>query len=163
MEPIQQKWSGIALHIEYVVLEDTDTLVLTLFSTLSNVSIYSVYHIVIYGVKQLFVSVTSGIQPLLCELLVKRNEKELIQFFNSVEVGLHILAVLFFSCTSMLILPFVMIYTNGINDVNYIQPLFADAIVLANAMHCLRMPYNIMILAAGHYKQTQHNYIIAAI
>jgi O-antigen/teichoic acid export membrane protein len=30
-------------------------------------------------------------------------------------------------------------------------------------MHCLRLPYNIMVLAAGHYKQTQWNYIIAAI
>ena len=29
-------------------------------------------------------------------------------------------------------------------------------------MHCLRLPYNIMVLAAGHYKQTQKNYIVAA-
>ena len=36
-------------------------------------------------------------------------------------------------------------------------------IVAANAGHCLRLPYNIIILAAGHYKQTQNNYIIAAI
>ena len=28
-------------------------------------------------------------------------------------------------------------------------------------MHCLRLPYNIMVLAAGHYKQTQKNYIVA--
>ena len=27
----------------------------------------------------------------------------------------------------------------------------------------MRLPYNIMILAVGHYKQTQHNYIIATI
>lgn len=46
---------------------------------------------------------------------------------------------------------------------NYIQPLFAALIVAANAGHCLRLPYNIIILAAGHYKQTQNNYIIAAI
>ncbi len=29
--------------------------------------------------------------------------------------------------------------------------------------HCFRLPYNIIILAAGHYKQTQNNYIIAAL
>ena len=54
-------------------------------------------------------------------------------------------------------------YTSGVSDVNYIQPLFAILIVVANAGHCLRLPYNIMILAGGHYKQTQRNYIIAAI
>ena len=48
-------------------------------------------------------------------------------------------------------------------DANYIQPLFAALIVAANACHCLRLPYNIVILAAGHYKQTQNNYIIVAI
>ena len=55
------------------------------------------------------------------------------------------------------------VYTKGVNDANYIQPLFGILIVLANAGHCLRLPYNIMILAGGHYKQTQNNYIIAAL
>ena len=61
-----------------------------------------------------------------------------------------------------MIVPFVQIYTYGINDVNYVQPLFAILIVAANAGHCLRLPYNIMILAGGHYRQTQKNYIVAA-
>ena len=34
---------------------------------------------------------------------------------------------------------------------------------IAHAGHCLRLPYNILILAAGHYKQTQSNYIIAMV
>lgn len=42
-EPIKQKWNGVAQHIAAVVLDGTDTIVLTVFSTLSNVSIYSVY------------------------------------------------------------------------------------------------------------------------
>lgn len=68
-----------------------------------------------------------------------------------------------FGVTAVLIVPFVRVYTFGIDDANYIQPLFAALIVAANATHCLRLPYNIMILAAGHYKQTQNNYIIAAV
>lgn len=62
-----------------------------------------------------------------------------------------------------MIVPFVSVYTLGIHDANYIQPLFAALIVAANAGHCLRLPYNIIILAAGHYRQTQNNYIVAAI
>lgn len=42
-EPIKQKWNGVAQHVASVVLDGTDTIVLTVFSTLSNVSIYSVY------------------------------------------------------------------------------------------------------------------------
>ena len=68
-----------------------------------------------------------------------------------------------FGVTAVLIVPFGRVYTLGSNDADYVQPLFAALIVAANAAHCLRLPYNIMILAAGHYKQTQNNYIIAAI
>ena len=76
-EPIQQKWNGVAQHIAAVVLDGTDTIVLTLLSTLSNVSIYSVYFMVIKGVKTLFLSMTNGIQSLLGELWARQELDEL--------------------------------------------------------------------------------------
>lgn len=161
-EPIKQKWNGIAQHVASVVLDQTDTIVLTVFSTLSNVSIYSVYHLVIYGLKQLFLSTTNGVRALIGELWAKQEIERLNDFFGYVEWVIHTLTVLLFSCAGVLILPFVSVYTKGITDADYIQPLFAVLIVAAHSGHCLRMPYNTMILAAGHYKQTQHNYIIAA-
>lgn len=161
-EPIQQKWNGVAQHIAAVVLDGTDTIVLTLLSTLSNVSIYSVYFMVIKGVKTLFLSMTNGIQSLLGELWARQELEELRKTFGWTEWCIHTGTTFVFSCTAALIVPFVRVYTAGINDANYIQPAFAILLTLANAMHCLRLPYNIMVLAAGHYKQTQKNYIVAA-
>lgn len=162
-EPIKQKWNGVAQHVASVVLDSTDTIVLTVFSTLSNVSIYSVYHLVIYGVKQLFVSMTNGIQSLLGELWARNDSDRVNSVFGWSEWAIHTGTVLVFGCTGVLILPFVSVYTAGINDAPYLQSTFAILITLAHACHCLRLPYNIMILACGHYKQTQNNYIIAAI
>lgn len=161
-EPIQQKWNGVAQHLASVVLDGTDTIVLTLLSTLSNVSIYSVYFMVIKGVKTLFLSMTNGIQSLLGELWARQELEELRKTFGWMEWCIHTGTTFVFSCTAALIVPFVQVYTAGINDANYIQPAFAILLTLANAMHCLRLPYNIMVLAAGHYKQTQKNYIVAA-
>lgn len=162
-EPIQQKWNGVAQHIAAVVLDGTDTIVLTLLSTLSNVSIYSVYFLVIKGVKTLFLSMTNGIQSLLGELWARQELDKLKKTFGWTEWCVHTGATFVFSCTAALIVPFVRVYTAGINDANYIQPTFAILLTLAHAMHCLRLPYNIMVLAAGHYKQTQQNYIVAAV
>ena len=162
-EPIKQKWNGMAQHFASYVLNGTDNIVLTLFSTFVNVSIYSVYYIVIIGVKNTFLSMTNGFQSLFGEMIAKNEIERLRKFFGYVEWGLHTSTVLIFGCTGMLIVPFVMVYTKGITDANYIQPLFAFLITFANAGHCLRLPYNILILAAGHYKQTQNNYIIAMI
>lgn len=162
-EPIKQKWNGVAQHVSAVVLDGTDTIVLTIFSTLSNVSVYSVYHLVVYGVKQLFTSMTNGIQALLGELWAKKEMDTLRSTFAWAEWVIHTGVVLIFGCTASLIVPFVQVYTNGVNDIDYRVPLFALLITIAHAMHCIRLPYNLMILAGGHYKQTQNNYIIAAV
>ena len=162
-EPIKQKWNGIAQHVAAVVLDQTDIIVLTTFSTLSNVSIYSVYHLVIYGVKNLFLSVTNGFQALMGEMLAKGEMEGLRAFFDRTEWLLHTGTTFVFGCTGVLVVPFVIVYTKGITDANYVVPLFASLITLAHAGHCLRLPYSILILAAGHYKQTQGCYIFAAV
>lgn len=162
-EPITQKWNGIAQHVAAVILDGTDTIVLTMFATLSDVSIYSVYHLVVKGVKQLFLSMTNGITALIGELWAKQELNELNKTFSWTEWTIHTGTTFIFGLTAILVVPFVKVYTAGISDANYVQPLFAALIVAANAGHCIRLPYNIMILAAGHYKQTQNNYIVVAI
>ena len=56
-EPIKQKWNGIAQHLAAVVLKDTDVVVLTLLSSLENVSVYSVYNLVINGIEVIIESI----------------------------------------------------------------------------------------------------------
>ena len=162
-EPIKQKWNGMAQHFAAYVLQGTDNIVLTLFSTLANVSIYSVYNFVVIGVKTAFLSMTNGFQSIMGEMIAKNEKQQLSRFFSYVEWLLHTGTTLVFGCTGILLVSFVQVYTNGITDADYIQPLFAVLITVANAGHCLRLPYNLLILAAGHYKQTQSNYIIAMI
>lgn len=162
-EPIKQKWNGMAQHFAAYVLSGTDNIVLTLFSSLANVSIYSVYYLAIAGVRSALLSMTNGFQSLIGEMLAKKETVKLNKFFGYVEWFLHTGTTLVFGCTGVLLVNFVRVYTNGIHDADYIQPLFAVLITVANAGHCLRLPYNILILAAGHYKQTQSNYIVAMI
>lgn len=108
-------------------------------------------------------SMTNGITSLIGELWAKQELEELNKTFSWTEWVIHTGTTFVFGLTAVLIVPFVRVYTLGIHDANYIQPLFAALIVAANAGHCLRLPYNIIILAAGHYKQTQRNYIVAAV
>lgn len=162
-EPIKQKWNGMAQHFAAYLIDGTDNIILTIFSSLANVSIYSIYSIVIHGVKNTIFSMKNGFQSLIGELLVKKEIEKLNAFFGYVEWVLHTGTTLTFGVTGVLLLDFIKVYTKGISDANYIQPMFAFLITLANAIHCLRLPYNTLILAAGHYKQTQSNYIIAVI
>ena len=76
---------------------------------------------------------------------------------------IHTSVTYVFICTAILIVPFVSVYTKNITDAEYRQPVFAILIVLAHTVHCYRIPYHMMIKAAGHYKQTQNCYLIATI
>lgn len=162
-EPIKQKWNGIAQHISAVVLDGTDNIVLTFFSTLSNVSIYSVYYMVISSIQGLYQSATMGIQSAAGAVWAKNDRESIQKMFFSVEYGMHFATVFLFCCTGILIVPFVQVYTSGLTDADYIQPVFAALLVLAYGIRCLRTPYNIWILAAGHFKQTQRCHITAAV
>lgn len=163
IEPIKQKWNGVAQHIAAVILSSSDSIVLTTFSTLVNVSIYTVYYLPMSGARLMIMSMISGIEALIGNLWAKQDLTELRKVFAWTEWSIHTGTTLIFTLTAVLIVPFVQVYTHGVNDANYMQPLFGVLLVVANSGHCLRLPYNIMILAAGHYKQTQHNYIIAAV
>lgn len=162
-EPIKQKWNGLAQHIASVVLDSTDTIVLTVFSTLANVSIYSVYYLVISGLKQLFNATTNGIQALIGELYARQEKDELKKVFGWTEWLIHTMTTFIFGCAGVLIIPFIMIYTKGIVDADYNQPSFSVILIIAYAMYCIRLPYHIAIKAGAHYKETQHCYWIAAV
>ena len=102
-EPIKQKWNGLAQHIAAVVLGNTDTVVLTLLSTLQNVSIYAVYHFVVNGVKQIIVSLTNGMQAMFGNMIAKSETDELNRSFDRIEWILHTAVTLAFSITALLI------------------------------------------------------------
>uniref|UniRef100_UPI002597B800 lipopolysaccharide biosynthesis protein n=1 Tax=uncultured Clostridium sp. TaxID=59620 RepID=UPI002597B800 len=162
-EPIKQKWNGLAQHLAAVVLGNTDIVVLTLFSTLENVSIYTVYNLVVTGVKQIIIALTTGVSALFGNMIAKKEMSNLLRAFRRFEIMMHFCVTIIFTITAILIVPFVKVYTKGVNDVNYIVPTFGILITVAQAAYCLRLPYNILVLAAGHYKQTQNSAIIEMI
>ena len=163
-EPIKQKWNGLAQHIATVILENTDVMILTFFSSLSNVSIYGVYHLVTNGIKLMFTTIANNMKSLLGDMLA-RNEKSILdKTFSRFEWLTHSVVTFTYSCTGILIVPFVRVYTRHIEDASiYSIPLFGFLMCFAMFVYTIRLPYSQLILAAGHFKQTQTSAIIETI
>ena len=111
-------------------------------------SIYSVYYLVISGLKQLFNATTNGIQALIGELYARQEKDELKKVFGWTEWLIHTMTTFIFGCAGVLIIPFIMIYTKGIVDADYNQPSFSVILIIAYAMYCIRLPYHIAIKQA---------------
>lgn len=159
---IPQKWNGIAQHFSAVILQSSGVVVLTFLSTLENVSVYAIYYLVVNGVRSLTASITNGMQAFLGNLFAKGDLSLFKEKFESFEWKLHFIVTIIFSSTAALIVPFVGVYTRGITDVNYYVPIFGVTLTVAWGVYCLRLPYNTVVLAVGHYKQTQTSAIIEA-
>ncbi len=155
-EPIKQKWNGLAQHLAAVVCSEIDVVLLTFLASYQDVSIYSVYLLVVNGITNLVMTTVSGLESFWGNMMAKNEEKLLIRSFEVVECLMHMVVTVLFCSTAILITPFVSVYVKGIEDSSaYILPLFGGLLTFAYGVQCLRVPYFRIIKAAGHYKQTQ--------
>ena len=161
---LSQRKDAMGHSIANIVHDNTDMIVLTVFCGVEVVSVYSVYNLVMKGLKQLLNIFTTGGEAVFGNMLAKNEEDSVRRNLGLFECFIGIFVSVVFSVTGALILPFASLYTHGVHDINYVLPLFAAIIVAAQAVFCLRMPYLTLVQAAGHYKQTKKGaYIEAAI
>ena len=152
---LKQKWDGLAQHIASVVHNNTDMVILTIFTNTAEVSVYSVYLYVVTGIKSMVQALTGGVDASFGDMIAKGEQENLNRSFKTYELFYFTLITIVYTITLVTILPFVKIYTLGITDANYYRPTFAILIALAEFMWSIRLPYSGITLAAGHFKQTQ--------
>lgn len=151
---IKQKWDGLAQHIASVIHNNTDVVVLTLFTNTVEVSVYSIYLLIVNGIKNLVQAFTGGVDASFGDMIAKGEKELLNKSFKVYELFYFTIVTIIFSVTLIMIVPFVSVYTRGITDANYYRPIFAYLLVIAEFMWTIRLPYSSITLAAGHFKET---------
>ena len=160
---LKQKWDGLAQHIASVVHSNTDVTILTLFTQITEVSVYSVYYLVVKGINSIIQAFTGGIDASFGDMIVKGEQEQLNKSFKTYELFYYTIITIAYICTILLIVPFIFVYTKEITDANYIRPVFATLLALAEFVWAIRLPYSSITLAAGHFKETQKGAWVEAI
>lgn len=160
---IKQRWDGFAQAIAYFIHSKTDVFVLTVFSTLSNVSVYSVYAMVTAGLSALINAIDKAVRSTFGNIIACEEQENLICTFKDYSILLHILSTIFFATASITVFNFMQVYVKNVSDANYIQPIFGILIITAEYLYCLRTPYNSIIYAVGKFKETKVSAIIEAV
>lgn len=152
---LKQRWDGFAQHVAAVLHENTDIVLLTIFSTTVEVSVYAVYLMVMTAIKGLVKAFTSGMDAIFGDMRARGEKENLRKKFGLYEVAYFSVIMVVFACTASLILPFVSLYTADVTDVNYYRPAFAILMTAAELMYAIRLPFSALVLSAGHFKQTR--------
>ena len=151
---LSQRWDGFGQNLAYFIHTNTDAVVISFFMTLNDVSVYTIYFLVANSLKNLIIAVSTAIIPKLGLQLHGDNKEHLADSFGKYEYIMLAISSLAYSCAICLTTPFVMVYTSGVSDADYFQPVFCVILMLAELVYCMRDPYVSITYAAGHFKQT---------
>jgi len=88
-------------------------------------------------------------------MIARKEKANLNKKFGIYETIYLTVITVIFSCTMILIVPFISIYTKGVTDTNYINYFFGYLIVISEFIWAVRLPYSSITLAAGHFKETR--------
>ena len=160
---VSKRWSVLVHSIAGIVVNHTDVMILTIFSTLKLVSVYNVYNMVFGQLSTLIQTTFSQAPQASFGRILNRSKEEFKKLFHMYEWLFNML--LFSVCTIALvmILPFVTIYTHGVDDINYIDTILPILFVLILLMNQIRTPAVIAINVVGAFKETQMGAILEAV
>jgi len=161
---IPQKWNGIAQHLATITLENSPTVVLTAMCPISYVAVYALYHMITNGMKLALTSFLSSFQPYLGNIIASRNRSKLDSSFLVLSWFSITSSILIFTIVAITIVPFLKIYTMQMADSQmYLIKPFGIWMCVWTCIYIIRLPFNYLVQAMGHFKETQGSAIIEAI
>ncbi|WP_379157728.1 lipopolysaccharide biosynthesis protein [Paenibacillus sp. sgz5001063] len=158
-EAIGQKNSVMVHEISYMIFRNTDVLILTIFTNLKVVSIYVMYNMIFTIVDNIVQTVNGSVKSALGQSYHEGKEA-FVKFYDAYEVYFMGLIFSILTVVYLLILPFMRLYTAGVNDVNYINFWLPVLFVVIKLLTNARTSSNNLITIAGHFRNTQFRSIM---
>ena len=152
----------LAHSIANIVHDNTDIIVLTVFCDVKIVSVYTIYNFIATTLKKIQTIFTNGSEAIFGNMWAKGEREDIRKGLEFYEFFIMKLVSIVFSSGIILILPFVSLYTRGVNDVEYVLPLYSIFILIAQAFYSFRAPYVSLVQGVGHYKETRSGAILEA-
>ena len=121
------------------------------------ISVYGTYHMVTVGLWGILKMTTTGIYSGFGDLIVRGQQEKFQQAYRDFEYLYLAITTMLFSAAAILIVPFVVLYTDKITDANYSAPLIGLMVVLEAVTDHGKMPMDLMITASGKFRETRHH------
>ncbi len=156
---LSQKNSVLIHSASNLIMNSTDTVILTLFCGLKEVSVYAMYALIFSYVKKI-IDVVFGSVNFAFGQIFHLDKDRFKKMYSAWEDFYFAISFSLLTLTYIFILPFMELYTAGVNDIQYVDkwlPLFFLAISVLNYG---RKTSGKIIDFAGHFRQTRWRSII---
>ncbi len=156
---ISQRKSVLVHQLSAMVFNNTDIILLSVLTDFKTVSIYTIYNIFFSQVQSFITSITSGFSFALGQMF-HTDRKKFIDVYRIYET-LYIMATfVIYTLMAVFLLPLIQIYTGGINDADYTNPLLLFLFAIMNLLSNGKLPSNHVVEFSGQFDKTRSHAIV---
>jgi len=161
-ESISQSKNVLVHEINFLITTNVDTVLLTVFSTLKQVSVYALYNLLYSMVHKIIHSVQEALEFKVAYAF-HTDREAFLKIFKAYEVYYITFSFVLYTVVSYFALPFMAVYTKGVDDVDYLLSNLPLVFAVVFLMTGAKYPSLSMVHIANHFKQTQNSAIIEAV
>lgn len=152
---LNRRWDAFYLQILGMIHSGAPVMLATLLTDLKTVSIFSIYSLVVGGLQGVLGITSSGLAASFGDVIARKEIPTLQQAYSEFEFVYIILSAGLYGTAQILSVPFVMLYTYGVSDVDYCQPYISFLLLLNGLLYGIKNPSGMLVISAGLYKETR--------
>lgn len=153
-QAIEKKNYALAHNVNYVVFSSIDITLLTVFCNLKVVSVYTTYRMIVTALAGMTTPFIDGITFILGQTYKEENKEPYCRLIDAVDLMYSTFSFALFTVMYVLMQPFMMIYTKGFSDANYILEYIPLLYILIELLTVGREAMNRTVNIAGRFKET---------
>lgn len=155
---ISQSKNALVHQLSSMVFGNTDALVLTYFCGLSAVSVYGIYTMLL-GIISGVIGAFAGFNFALGQAF-HTDRRQYLRLMDVYELYNMTLTFCLYCIANLFILPFLVLYTEGVAGISYIDKYLPYLFIAVKLLSNGRASSNMTITFAGHFKQTQYRSLL---
>lgn len=153
---LDQRWDAFYLQILGAVQSGAPVVIATfMLGDLDVVSVLTVYLYVANALLQICAALGSGTQASFGDVIARGQTETLKRTYKEFQTVSYTLNALATAVCLALIMPFMVLYTSGFTDANYIDPLLGFLVTINVFLYHLKTPQGLLVLSAGLYRETR--------
>lgn len=153
MGSINNRWEAFLFQISDLIIVYTPIILIALFCGFKEASIYSVYNMIFSSIATLVGVFSFGLTGGFGNVLAENNEEVTRKTYKGFDFIFRIITFTCYSCALILIIPFINIYINTNDGVNYLVPQIAILFACSGLSKSIRTPSFTIVQAAGKFKE----------
>lgn len=162
-DALNKRWDALILQILGTIHSGAPVVLATIFSSLQEVSVYAVYNMVTNGIASILGIFTTGVGSGFGDLIARKDIETLQKAYGDFEFMYYMFIGLVYSVTAVQIMPFIRLYTQGLNDAVYYREFLGFLFALNGFLYSIKTPQGMMVISAGLYKETKYQTITQAL